>query len=165
MVEGPARTARSSLRPGWLMANIATITRAQLRRLVPVPTLIAFATVRPSTGKVSTAPTITRRVRSAISERRSSACAASSSAGLLPTVGEAEGVAVGFLPGGVDDDRAVDHVQPAGESERSRPCRVEADRGAGVRGEGGVHTELGQHDAGGAVAASCRSKTGSRRGR
>jgi len=33
--------------PGWLAANIATITGRNLRRLVRVPTLIAFATVQP----------------------------------------------------------------------------------------------------------------------
>ncbi|MGH3757682.1 ABC transporter permease [Actinophytocola sp.] len=33
--------------PGWLVANIATITARNLRRLVRVPTLIAFATVQP----------------------------------------------------------------------------------------------------------------------
>jgi ABC-2 type transport system permease protein/oleandomycin transport system permease protein len=32
---------------GWLLANIATITGRNLRRLVRVPTLIAFATVQP----------------------------------------------------------------------------------------------------------------------
>ena len=33
--------------PGWLLANIATVTGRNLRRLVRVPTLIAFATVQP----------------------------------------------------------------------------------------------------------------------
>jgi ABC-2 type transport system permease protein/oleandomycin transport system permease protein len=33
--------------PGWLVANVATITGRNLRRLVRVPTLIAFATVQP----------------------------------------------------------------------------------------------------------------------
>ncbi|HEU5469488.1 MAG TPA: ABC transporter permease [Actinophytocola sp.] len=33
--------------PGWLVANIATITGRNLHRLVRVPTLIAFATVQP----------------------------------------------------------------------------------------------------------------------
>jgi ABC-2 type transport system permease protein/oleandomycin transport system permease protein len=33
--------------PGWLLANTATITGRNLRRLVRVPTLIAFATVQP----------------------------------------------------------------------------------------------------------------------
>jgi ABC-2 type transport system permease protein/oleandomycin transport system permease protein len=34
--------------PGWLLANIATVTSRNLRRLVRVPTLIAFATVQPA---------------------------------------------------------------------------------------------------------------------
>lgn len=33
--------------PGWLLANVATITGRNLHRLVRVPTLIAFATVQP----------------------------------------------------------------------------------------------------------------------
>ena len=33
--------------PGWLLDNIATVTGRNLRRLVRVPTLIAFATVQP----------------------------------------------------------------------------------------------------------------------
>ncbi|MBM0224380.1 ABC transporter permease [Micromonospora sp. ATA51] len=33
--------------PGWLLANIATVTGRNLHRLVRVPTLIAFATVQP----------------------------------------------------------------------------------------------------------------------
>jgi len=33
--------------PGWLAANVATVTGRNLRRLVRVPTLIAFATVQP----------------------------------------------------------------------------------------------------------------------
>lgn len=33
--------------PGWLLANTATVTGRNLRRLVRVPTLIAFATVQP----------------------------------------------------------------------------------------------------------------------
>ena len=33
--------------PGWLAANVATVTARNLRRLVRVPTLIAFATVQP----------------------------------------------------------------------------------------------------------------------
>lgn len=33
--------------PGWLVANVATVTGRNLRRLVRVPTLIAFATVQP----------------------------------------------------------------------------------------------------------------------
>ena len=33
--------------PGWLPANVATITGRNLRRLIRVPTLIAFATVQP----------------------------------------------------------------------------------------------------------------------
>jgi len=33
--------------PGWLAANVATITGRNLRRLIRVPTLIAFATVQP----------------------------------------------------------------------------------------------------------------------
>ncbi|MPZ96496.1 MAG: ABC transporter permease [Propionibacteriales bacterium] len=33
--------------PGWLLANIATVTGRNLRRLVRVPTLVAFATVQP----------------------------------------------------------------------------------------------------------------------
>jgi ABC-2 type transport system permease protein/oleandomycin transport system permease protein len=33
--------------PGWLLANIATITGRNLHRLVRVPTLIAFATAQP----------------------------------------------------------------------------------------------------------------------
>jgi ABC-2 type transport system permease protein/oleandomycin transport system permease protein len=33
--------------PGWLLANIATVTGRNLYRLVRVPTLIAFATVQP----------------------------------------------------------------------------------------------------------------------
>jgi ABC-2 type transport system permease protein/oleandomycin transport system permease protein len=33
--------------PGWLLANIATVTGRNLRRLVRVPTLIAFATAQP----------------------------------------------------------------------------------------------------------------------
>lgn len=33
--------------PGWLLADVATITGRNLRRLVRVPTLIAFATVQP----------------------------------------------------------------------------------------------------------------------
>lgn len=33
--------------PGWLGANVATVTGRNLRRLVRVPTLIAFATVQP----------------------------------------------------------------------------------------------------------------------
>jgi len=33
--------------PGWLAANIATVTGRNLRRLVRIPTLIAFATVQP----------------------------------------------------------------------------------------------------------------------
>jgi ABC transporter DrrB family efflux protein len=33
--------------PGWLLANVATVTGRNLRRLTRVPTLIAFATVQP----------------------------------------------------------------------------------------------------------------------
>jgi len=33
--------------PGWLAANVATVTARNLHRLVRVPTLIAFATVQP----------------------------------------------------------------------------------------------------------------------
>jgi ABC-2 type transport system permease protein/oleandomycin transport system permease protein len=33
--------------PGWLLANTATVTGRNLRRLVRVPTLVAFATVQP----------------------------------------------------------------------------------------------------------------------
>jgi ABC transporter DrrB family efflux protein len=33
--------------PGWLLANIATVTARNLHRLVRVPTLIAFATAQP----------------------------------------------------------------------------------------------------------------------
>ena len=33
--------------PGWLLANVATVTGRNLHRLVRVPTLIAFATVQP----------------------------------------------------------------------------------------------------------------------
>jgi ABC transporter DrrB family efflux protein len=33
--------------PGWLLANIATVTARNLRRLIRVPTLIAFATAQP----------------------------------------------------------------------------------------------------------------------
>ena len=33
--------------PGWLLANIATVTGRNLHRLIRVPTLIAFATVQP----------------------------------------------------------------------------------------------------------------------
>jgi ABC transporter DrrB family efflux protein len=33
--------------PGWLATNVATVTGRNLRRLVRVPTLIAFATVQP----------------------------------------------------------------------------------------------------------------------
>ncbi|MGH3386466.1 MAG: ABC transporter permease [Nocardioidaceae bacterium] len=33
--------------PGWLLATIATVTGRNLRRLVRVPTLVAFATVQP----------------------------------------------------------------------------------------------------------------------
>jgi ABC-2 type transport system permease protein/oleandomycin transport system permease protein len=33
--------------PGWLLANIGTVTGRNLRRLVRVPTLIAFATAQP----------------------------------------------------------------------------------------------------------------------
>jgi ABC-2 type transport system permease protein/oleandomycin transport system permease protein len=33
--------------PGWLAANVATVTGRNLRRLVRVPTLIAFATAQP----------------------------------------------------------------------------------------------------------------------
>lgn len=33
--------------PGWLAANVATVTGRNLRRLVRVPTLVAFATVQP----------------------------------------------------------------------------------------------------------------------
>ncbi len=38
---------RSMRGPGWLAANVATVTGRNLRRLVRVPTLIAFATVQP----------------------------------------------------------------------------------------------------------------------
>jgi ABC-2 type transport system permease protein/oleandomycin transport system permease protein len=41
VVVGPMRGAR------WLAANVATVTGRNLRRLVRVPTLIAFATVQP----------------------------------------------------------------------------------------------------------------------
>lgn len=44
-------TSRSDLvpmrGPGWLMSNIGVVTGRNLRRLVRVPTLIAFATVQP----------------------------------------------------------------------------------------------------------------------
>jgi len=43
---GPAELRRMS-GPGWLLANIATVTGRNLHRLVRVPTLIAFATVQP----------------------------------------------------------------------------------------------------------------------
>jgi ABC transporter DrrB family efflux protein len=33
--------------PGWLLANVATVTGRNLHRLVRVPTLVAFATVQP----------------------------------------------------------------------------------------------------------------------
>jgi ABC transporter DrrB family efflux protein len=33
--------------PGWLLTNVATVTGRNLRRLVRIPTLIAFATVQP----------------------------------------------------------------------------------------------------------------------
>jgi ABC transporter DrrB family efflux protein len=33
--------------PGWLLANVATVTGRNLRRLIRVPTLLAFATVQP----------------------------------------------------------------------------------------------------------------------
>ncbi|MBQ0906827.1 ABC transporter permease [Micromonospora sp. U21] len=33
--------------PGWLLANVATVTGRNLHRLLRVPTLIAFATVQP----------------------------------------------------------------------------------------------------------------------
>ena len=41
-----APTARAG-GPGWVLANIATITGRNLRRLVRVPTLAAFATAQP----------------------------------------------------------------------------------------------------------------------
>jgi ABC transporter DrrB family efflux protein len=40
-------TAHPGAGTGWLVVNIATITARNLRRLVRVPTLIAFATVQP----------------------------------------------------------------------------------------------------------------------
>jgi ABC transporter DrrB family efflux protein len=43
---GAADLARAS-GPGWLLANTATVTARNLRRLVRVPTLIAFATAQP----------------------------------------------------------------------------------------------------------------------
>jgi ABC transporter DrrB family efflux protein len=46
-----ATTAPGDLRrltgPGWLLANVATVTGRNLHRLIRVPTLIAFATVQP----------------------------------------------------------------------------------------------------------------------
>jgi ABC-2 type transport system permease protein/oleandomycin transport system permease protein len=42
----PADVARMN-GPGWLLANVATVTGRNLRRLVRIPTLIAFATVQP----------------------------------------------------------------------------------------------------------------------
>ena len=38
---------RRTTGPGWLLANIASVTSRNLRRLIRVPTLIAFATVQP----------------------------------------------------------------------------------------------------------------------
>lgn len=42
-----ARDRSSTSTVGWLAANVATVTGRNLRRLVRVPTLIAFATVQP----------------------------------------------------------------------------------------------------------------------
>ncbi|SDU24828.1 ABC transporter permease [Jiangella alkaliphila] len=42
-----SRVDVSTSGPGWLVVNVATITTRNLRRLVRVPTLIAFATVQP----------------------------------------------------------------------------------------------------------------------
>jgi ABC transporter DrrB family efflux protein len=42
----PANVTRMS-GPGWLLANTVTVTGRNLRRLMRVPTLIAFATVQP----------------------------------------------------------------------------------------------------------------------
>jgi ABC transporter DrrB family efflux protein len=43
----PTVSARTMVGPGWLLANVATVTGRNLRRLVRVPTLIAFATAQP----------------------------------------------------------------------------------------------------------------------
>ena len=42
-----ARSASASAGPAWVLANVATVTGRNLRRLVRVPTLIVFATVQP----------------------------------------------------------------------------------------------------------------------
>lgn len=42
-----ARPASASAGPAWVLANVATVTGRNLRRLVRVPTLIVFATVQP----------------------------------------------------------------------------------------------------------------------
>ena len=43
----PRLSTRATAGPGWLLANVATVTGRNLRRLVRVPTLIAFATAQP----------------------------------------------------------------------------------------------------------------------
>jgi hypothetical protein len=45
-VIAPTAAVRTS-GPGWVLANIATVTGRNLHRLVRVPTLLAFATVQP----------------------------------------------------------------------------------------------------------------------
>jgi ABC transporter DrrB family efflux protein len=43
----PSAITGLSAGPGWLLANVATVTGRNLRRLVRIPTLIAFATAQP----------------------------------------------------------------------------------------------------------------------
>jgi ABC transporter DrrB family efflux protein len=43
----PSALPRPTAGPGWLLANVATVTGRNLRRLVRIPTLIAFATAQP----------------------------------------------------------------------------------------------------------------------
>src|SRR5512146_1577289 len=111
-----------------------------------------------STGSVSTAPASTRRARPAISAARSAASESClSDAGTtwhgrgpgLPAVRRVAGGSA--ARGGLDDQRAVDHVHPAREPELPRLARIKPHGGPLPGRQRGAHPEIGEHHPGGAV--------------